>query len=274
MRTANICSPRRKKKLFTEEGERTWSIVIVIKLRPQRSWLPVAVASRLYPDWSCAARWRRSRRGIVDVLSSFLAIGVCNVVSIVDKPRWKQPLYAKCPQRSPGPPSSRTARLFLFRSCIYRSGLVLKAKKGDTRAVNGEFRDRGVFAIGLPSQRTSSRATIHLLPSDSRARERTAGAMHQGGVNASWLCISGKSSWTDTQAESKRAGLPPIVPRGNTKTWRSSVDRRGRGGLRVAEVTVRRGVHRNEMRWNGTNGIEGHGRRHETERNRREIQHG
>jgi len=96
----------------------------------------------------------------------------------------------------------------------------------------------------------------------------------QGGVNASWLCISGKSSWTDTQTESKRAGLPPIVPRENTKTWRSSVDRRGRGGLRVAEVTVRRGVHRNEMRWNGKNGIEGHGRRHETERNRREIQHG
>jgi hypothetical protein len=62
----------------------------VSNLRPQRNWLPVAVASHLYPDWSCAARWRRSQRGIVDVLSSFLAIGICNVVSIVDKPRWKQ----------------------------------------------------------------------------------------------------------------------------------------------------------------------------------------
>ncbi len=38
----------------------------------------------------------------------------------------------------------------------------------------------------------------------------------------------------------------------------------------VGKATVRGGVHRNEMRWNGTNGIEGQVERHETERNRRE----
>ena len=63
-----------KKKQFSEQRERMGSFVI--NLRSQRSWLPVAVASRVYPDGSCAARWRWSRRGIVDVLSSFLAIGI------------------------------------------------------------------------------------------------------------------------------------------------------------------------------------------------------
>ena len=117
----------------------------------------------------------------------------------------------------------------LFRSCSSINGPVLGAKKGYMRAVNGEFRDRGVFTIGLSSQPASSRATIRLLPSDSRARGCTAGMMHRGCVNTSWLCISGRASWTDTQVESKRAGLPSMAPREKTKTCRSSVDRRGRG---------------------------------------------
>lgn len=68
--------------------------------------------------------------------------------------------------------------------------------------------------------------------------------MHRGGVNALWLCTSGRSSWADTQAESKRAGLLPVrKQRCGEVQWIGG--KRGEG-LRIAEVTLRRGVHRNE----------------------------
>ena len=103
-----------KKNMFSEQGEKGEGGSFVSNLRPQRSWLPVAVASHLYPDWSCAARWRRIRRGIVDVLSSFLAIGVCNVVSTVDKPRWKQTPGREAPTTVYGDPTLTDCAHFSF----------------------------------------------------------------------------------------------------------------------------------------------------------------